>query len=152
GLEMDGTHKYVPKPSDEYAKDKPLVQAIEEKKETKDEKKDAKDAKDEKKEEKKDEKKVEEPRAKRITDFVKNNTPDLKPVLGDSQDLKNTVDDVQSFPERIYVKMVRGYRDMDQPLAFYLFLLFLVIALVSCIFRREARKTVRGRPLPMGGE
>jgi hypothetical protein len=145
----------VPKPSDEYARDKPLVQAIEEKKEVKDEKKakdekkDAKDEKTEAKEEKKEEKKLEEPRAKRITDFVKNNTPDVKPLVGDSKDMKDTIDDVQSFPERIYVKMVRGYHDMDQPLAFYIMLLFLFLALLSWLFRREARKTVRGRPLPI---
>jgi hypothetical protein len=107
-----------------------------------------------------------EPRAARITHFLQDNTP-FKGWLGDSKqvtsdgaaekekdqkkDAARRDDDPASLPERAYVELVRTYRGLGQPLAFYVFFLLVICSLVSFIGRQERLRTVRGRPLTPPG-
>jgi len=126
GLNPDATEAYVRNPSKEYAvgKDTP------------------------------------EKRAHRITHFFEDNTPGLGALFGgksepgniDGKDSKKGAEKkdekhVPSLIESSYLELVRSYREMNQPLAFYLFVLLLVFSLVSFVRRQERRATVQGRTL-----
>ena len=91
---------------------------------------------------------------KRITNFITDNMPKLEPMLGLAKDSDVVVyyKDAQDFPRKGYQHLIENYHDLDQPLAFYIFCAFLLIALISFIARQEGRKTVRGKPLPAAAE
>jgi hypothetical protein len=89
---------------------------------------------------------VEDDSAALITKRVKHNTPDLKSLVGDFYE------DVQSFPGNAYAHLFRNYRDLDQPLALYVFVILLCVTFVSFLVRMERRRRVTGRPLPIGAE
>jgi hypothetical protein len=83
-----------------------------------------------------------------ITLRVKQNTPDLKATLHDFFDYE----DVQKFPGEAYAHLFKNYRDMDQPLALYVFIALMIVAFISFLVRMEGRRRVTGKPLPLGDE
>ncbi len=89
----------------------------------------------------------------RITHFVQNNTPQLDRLLDkDSSLLAFYKTDVQGFPERAYIQLLRAHHEMyarGHPPAFYVFVLFVFMALISFGWRQERRKKIAGRPLPV---
>jgi hypothetical protein len=88
-----------------------------------------------------------EDRAKEVINLrVKHNTPDLKSLVGDFYQ------DVQEFPGEAYAHLLQNYRDLDQPLALYVFVILLFVAFISFLVRMEGRRRVTGRPLPIGAE
>jgi hypothetical protein len=93
-----------------------------------------------------------DPRADRITHFVTDNTPDIKPLVGNNQDILDQYEDARAFPENAYIHLFRLYRDLGQPIALYVFLFFLLIAFISFAWRQEGRKTVYSKALPSSAE
>jgi hypothetical protein len=90
-----------------------------------------------------------EPRSIRITEFVEDNTPDLKLITSD-KDILDQYDSIRTFPQKVYLHLFERYRETRQPIAFYVFLALLLIAFISFVLRQEGRKTLYGKPLPLG--
>jgi hypothetical protein len=88
--------------------------------------------------------------SRKITDFIKDNTPDLKEYLGLDKDsgIQTFYDGVREFPEKTYLHLFERYHDLKLPLPLILFLVLLFMAFISFLLRTEARKSVYGRPLP----
>jgi hypothetical protein len=90
-----------------------------------------------------------EPRAERITHFVQDNTPDLKDLTSD-KDMQEQYDSARDFPKKVYLHLFEMYRDSGQPIALYVFLALLLCAFISFVVRQEGRRTLHGKPLPLG--
>jgi hypothetical protein len=134
-LDAEGKPMYVEDPSEHYLKDVEVIWSAKTRK--------AKQPSPEKPVAQK-----ELPSA-RITHFIEDNTPDLKPLLADWPDIANIYQDIQGFPEKAYLHLFIEYHNLGQPLAFYLFLVLLFITFVSFVLKQEGRRTVYGRPLPV---
>jgi hypothetical protein len=86
-------------------------------------------------------------RGEQITDFFTSNMPKLESLF-DDKDILNIYHDIQDFPRLAYLHLFDSYHNLDEPLAFYIFLALMFLTLVSFVLRQEGRKTVYGRPLP----
>jgi hypothetical protein len=90
--------------------------------------------------------------SKEITDFVENNTFDLKGFGITDKDFLEIYGNIQHFPEDAYLHLFESYHTYNEflnvrlPLIFFVVLMF--ITLISYVARTQARKTKYGRPLP----
>jgi hypothetical protein len=90
--------------------------------------------------------------SKVITDFIEDNTFDLKDLGMESDPKKSDIatgyESVREFPERAYLHILENYHALKVPLPLIVCLLFLFIALISFLARTQATRRVYGRPLP----
>jgi hypothetical protein len=89
--------------------------------------------------------------SRRITDFIKNNTPDLRELASlepKTSTIAEYYEDAQMFPEKAYLHLFINYHDWKLPLPFILFVVFMIIAFISFLARTQATRRVYGKPLP----
>ena len=65
---------------------------------------------------------------------------------------KETYNEIREFPGQAYEHLYDSHRELDQPLALYVFLALIFMTFISFVFRLEGRRRVTGRPLPLGEE
>lgn len=86
-----------------------------------------------------------------ITQRIKESTANLKEIGLEDETVNEYYATAQSFPGDAYAYLFKQHSELDQPLAFYMMLIFLFMAFISFVARTEARRTTTAKPLPLGG-